>query len=231
MANRIILNNLEKSEYRRQEAFNSLRNNLKFCGADLKTFMLTSCGANDGKSTISFELARSMAESGKNVILVDADMRKSVMIKRYGMQSETKNPRGPSHYLSNQTPIEDIISETNIPGMDMILSGPASPNPTELLEGQLFEKMMEYLKERYDAVIVDTPPLGVVIDAAVMAPKCDGTILVIESEVTSYNMAIEVKKQLEMTGCRILGTVLNKVNVEKSGYYYYSYYKYYGYYK
>lgn len=81
--NKIVFNELEQLEYGRREAMNSLRTNLQFCGADLKVIMLTSCGPNEGKSTTCFELARSMAESGKKVILIDADLRKSVMISRY----------------------------------------------------------------------------------------------------------------------------------------------------
>ena len=229
MANRIIINNLESNEYRRREALNSLRNNLQFCGADLKSFIFTSCGSNEGKSTLSFELARSMTESGKSVVLVDADMRKSVMIKRYQMQSAEKKIRGLTHYLSGQAELEEIVCETNVDNLSLVLTGPISPDPTKLLEGKAFDELLEYLEERFDAVIIDTPPLGMVIDAAIMAPKCDGTILVIESGNTSYRIALDVKKQLEMSGARILGTVLNKVPVEKNGYY--NYYNYYSYYK
>ena len=232
MINKIIINNLEENEYRRREALNSLRNNLQFCGADLKTFLLTSCGSNEGKSTLSFELAKSMADSGKKVCLVDADMRKSVMVKRYQMQSANKVIKGLTHYLSKQVEMEDIIYETNVERFDIILTGPLSPNPTELLEGPAFEVLLAHLKENYDAVIIDSPPLGMVIDAAIMAPKCDGTIFVIESGNTSYRIAQDVKKQLEMSGARILGTVLNKIPVDKNGYYnYYNYYSYYSYYK
>lgn len=231
MANKIILNNLDDVEYRRREAFNSLRNNLQFCGADLKAFLLTSCGANEGKSTVSFELARSMADSGKKVLLIDADLRKSVIVKRYHIQTTAKQLKGLSHFLSKQAAVPEIICETNVDGMDIILTGPISPNPTELLEGDTFDILLKYAKERYDAVIIDSPPLGMVIDAAVIAPKCDGTLLVIESAETSYHIAVDVKKQLEMAGARILGTVLNKVPVDKNGYYNYGYYKYYGEYK
>ena len=110
--------------------------------------------------------------------------------------------------------------------MDIIVTGPLSPNPTELLNGELFTDMIASLRNRYDAVIIDAPPLGNVIDAAVIAPKCDGVVLVVEADQTSRRLAMDVKKQIEMTGSRILGVVLNKVKVEKS-----KYYKYYGEYK
>ncbi|MCB6992243.1 CpsD/CapB family tyrosine-protein kinase [bacterium 210820-DFI.6.37] len=226
MANTIIFNNLEEPDYGRREAFNSLRTNLQFSGADLKTILFTSCCPNEGKSTVTFELARSIAENGKKVVLVDADLRKSVMLGRYKAQAIQKRVAGLSHYLSKQAKINDILCETSIPGMHVILTGPLSPNPTELLNGPLFQELLELLRVSYDMVIIDSPPLGSVIDAAVIAPYCDGAVLVIESNATSHRLAVNVKKQLEMADCKILGAVLNKVKIEKS-----KYYKYYGEYK
>ena len=226
MENKIILNNLEELDYGGREAYNSLRTNLQFCGADLKVFLFTSCSPGEGKSTVSFELARSMAENGKKVIFIDADLRKSVTLSRYKAQSSNKGIRGLSHYLSKQADLEEIICETNINGLSMILTGPLSPNPTELLNGVLFSLLIKYLKLEYDAVLIDSPPLGSVIDAAVIAPQCDGTILIVESNITSHRAATDVKKQLELTGCRILGVVLNKIEPENR-----KYYKYYGEYK
>ena len=167
-----------------------------------------------------------MAENGKKVIFIDADLRKSVTLSRYKAQSSNKGIRGLSHYLSKQADLEEIICETNINGLSMILTGPLSPNPTELLNGELFTLLIKYLRLEYDAVIIDSPPLGSVIDAAVVAPRCDGTILVVESNITSHRIATDVKKQLEVTGCRILGVVLNKIEPENR-----KYYKYYGEYK
>lgn len=223
---KIIFNELEDLDYGRREAFNSLRTNLQFSGADIKTILITSCNPNEGKSTTSFELARSMTETGKRVIYVDADLRKSVTINRYKATREKGPIGGLSHYLSKQASMNDIVCKTNIPGMDIIVTGPLSPNPTELLNGDLFTELIEELRGKYDAVIIDAPPLGSVIDAAVIAPRCDGVVLVVEANGTNRRLAMEVKKQIEMTGCRILGVVLNKVKIERS-----KYYKYYGEYK
>ena len=222
--NKIVFNELEQLEYGRREAMNSLRTNLQFCGAALKVLMLTSCGPNEGKSTTCFELARSMAESGKKVILIDADLRKSVMISRYKIKRSSTPIGGLSHFLSKQAQLNDIICSTNIHGMDVIMTGPLSPNPTELLGGELFEELLRVLRANYDVVIIDAPPLGSVIDAAVIAPKTDGVVLVIEQNATSSRVAVDVKKQLEMTGCKLLGVVLNKVKIDRSKYYY----RYYG---
>jgi len=227
MMNKIVFKELEELEYGRREAMNSLRTNLQFCGADIKVILFTSCGPNEGKSTTSFDLARSMAESGKNVILIDADLRKSVMISRYKVQRSGTPIGGLSHYLSKQAQLNDIICATNIPGMHIIMTGPLSPNPTELLNGVLFEDLLNVLRANYDAVIIDAPPLGSVIDAAVIAPKADGVVLVVEANATSSRIAADVKKQLEMADCKLLGVVLNKVKIDRSKYYY----RYYGEYK
>lgn len=223
MANKIIFENMEKQDYARREAFNSLRTNLQFCGVDNKVIMFTSCTPNEGKSTVTVELARSLSEDGKKVVLIDADLRKSVLVGRYRIQSEEKL-YGLSHLLSGQKKMEEVINETDIKGFDMIVAGPIAPNPTELLGKDRFSRLLSSLKEQYDVILVDCPPLGWVIDAAVIAPNCDGAVIVVESNAISYRYLQEVKKQLAVTGVPILGAVLNKVKVQSGGYYnrYYS---------
>ena len=103
--------------------------------------------------------------------------------------------------------------------MDIIFSGTVSPNPSELLEDSLFTELLEALKQRYDYVLVDSPPIGSVIDAAIIAKQCDGAVFVVESETTSHKFAKRALTQLEKTGCRILGAVLNKVDYKKEKYY------------
>lgn len=217
--NVIHLNGIDKLDYSRREAFNSLRTNIQFSGADIQTILFTSSAPGEGKSVTSFELTRSMAENGKQVILVDADLRKSVMINRYKIRRGKTPVKGLSHYLSGQAALKDIICATNVSNMDLIMTGPLSPNPTELFNSRRFDDLLAVLRDTYEMVVIDAPPLGLVIDAAVIAPKCDGVILVIEAESTSRRLAANVKKQLEMSGCKILGAVLNKVKMEKSGYY------------
>ncbi|MFR7986070.1 MAG: CpsD/CapB family tyrosine-protein kinase [Clostridia bacterium] len=229
MENKIIFNNLEDMSHQRQEAFNTLRTNLQFCGADLKVLLFTSCSPGEGKSSIVMDLARAMAENGKRVVLVDADLRRSVMLSRYKAQAVNKKVGGLSHYLSKQAKIEEILYTTNIPGMDVILTGHLSPNPTGLLDSTLFVELVANLRERYDMVLIDSPPIGSVVDAVIMAPHCDGVVLVIESGATSNRAAVSAKKQLEMANCRILGAVLNKMSQDRSQYY--SGYKLYGEYK
>lgn len=239
----ILFENLEELSYGKKEAFNSLRTNLGFCGDDIKVVLFTSCTPDEGKSTVVLELARSLADNGKRVLMIDADLRKSVLVGRYHAKKEGKSTgkkeggiEGLTHYLAGKTSMDNIICTTNVENMDVIFAGHVTPNPTELLDNLYFEKLMTYARENYDMVLVDCPPLGSVIDAAIVAPKCDGAIIVIEAKKCSYHFIRDIKKQLEVTGIRIIGTVLNKVQVEKGGYYnryykgYYSgyYSKYYG---
>ena len=218
----------DKSEdYRIKEAFKTLRTNIEFSGADLKVIAVTSCTPNEGKSSVAMELAKAFAEAGKRTLLIDADMRKSVLVGRY----KTGAVRlGLTHILVGREKLSDVICKTNFPKLYMIFAGPVPPNPSELLGGENFESLINKAKQLFDYVIVDTPPLGSVIDAAVAAKKCDGTILVIENNAISYKFAQNVKAQLDKTESRILGVVLNKVDTSTKSYGHYGTYyaKYYG---
>ena len=225
---KVNLNNIEKLDFRSRESYKTLRTNLEFAGRSRKVFAVTSCTPNEGKTSVSFQLALSMAESGKRTVFVDADLRKSVFRSMYRVSAARY---GLSHYLSGQASIGDVLYETNVPDFYAVFSGPVPPNPSELLGGEAFGLLLEYLRREYDCVVVDTPPLGSVIDGAVIAKQCDGAVMVIESGAVSYKFAQSVKDQLDKAGCSVLGVVLNKVNLNGSGYYgnYGRYYgKYYG---
>ena len=159
-------------------------------------------------------------------LYIDADIRKSVTVVRYGVDVETK---GLAHYLSGQAKLEQVIYETNIDNLSVIFTGQTAPNPSELLGNDRFKKMLEQEREEFDYIIIDCPPLGSVIDAAIVAKECDGAIIVIETDNVSYKIVQRVKKQLDQSGCRILGAVLNKVEMGGKGYYGKGYYgNYYG---
>ncbi|MBS4829876.1 MAG: CpsD/CapB family tyrosine-protein kinase [Firmicutes bacterium] len=224
----VAIRTIEQLDFRTKEAYKTLRTNLSFAGKDVKVISLTSCTPNEGKSSVSFQLCMSLAESGKKTILVDADMRRSVLRSRY---KANKGKFGLSHYLSGQAEYDDVCCRTNVENFDMIFAGPVPPNPSELLSGDSFKSLLELLRWKYDYVIVDTPPLGSVIDGAVAAACCDGAVIVIESGAVSYKLVQNIKDQLDKVNCRVLGCVLNKVNLKKSGHYskYYDrYYSYYG---
>jgi capsular exopolysaccharide synthesis family protein len=223
---KINFEKMEKLDFKSNEAYKTLRTNISFSGDDIRVIALTSSLPNEGKSAVSFNLAHSLAEDGKKVLYIDADIRKSVTVVRYGVDIETK---GLAHYLSGQAKLEDVIYETNIDNMSIIFTGQTAPNPSELLGNDRFKKMLELEREAFDYVIIDCPPLGSVIDAAIVAKECDGAIIVIETDNASYKIVQRVKKQLDQSGCRILGAVLNKVEMGGKGYYGKGYYgNYYG---
>lgn len=214
----------KNNDYRIREAFKTLRSNIEFCGGDVKVIAVTSCTPNEGKSSVAMEMARAFAEAGSKTMLIDADMRKSVLVGRYKTGAVRK---GLTHCLIGKANYLEVMCETNVPNLYVTFSGPVPPNPSELLGGEKFCSILNVLRSSFDYVIVDTPPLGSVIDAAVAAKSCDGTVLVIESNAISYCFAQKVKEQLDKTGSRILGVVLNKVDMNGKGYYGH-YGKYYG---
>lgn len=214
----------QELDYKSKEAYKTLRTNVEFSGDNIKVVAVTSCTPNEGKSSIAYELACSFAQNGKKVLLIDADLRKSVLIRKH---FKGKVRYGLVHYLVGKYRFDDVCCETNIKNLYMAFAGPVPPNPSELLGNQRFKTMLEEAKEEYDMVIVDTPPLGSVIDSAIVAKQCDGVMLVIANGEISYRFAQKVKEQLEKSECRILGCILNKVNMSKGGKYGY-YGKYYG---
>lgn len=212
-------------DFRGYEAYNTLRTNIQFCGKDVKTICVTSCIPGEGKSTVSIRLAASMAESGKKVLFIDGDLRKSTMIRRLKVNQSVV---GLSQYLSGMNTEDEIIYNTNIQGLDLIFTGPIPPNPSDLLSSKYFKLLLEGKKEAYDYIIIDTPPLGLVIDSANVAESCDGAVIVIQADVNSYKFVQKIMKQLEKSNCRVLGAVLNKVEVRHQRYYGLTYKKYYG---
>lgn len=212
----IIINKTDSMDFYGKEAYKTLRTNIRFSGEDIKVVAVTSCIPNEGKSSITMNLAISLAEAGKTVLFVDADMRKSVLTGRY----KIKNAKwGLSHYLSGQCAMEEAVSVTNIERLYMVVAGPVPPNPSELLENKRFKHFIGEMRKSYEYVIIDCPPLGSVVDALIIGRIVDGVALVIASETISYKFVQKIKKQLEVADCRILGVILNKVNLRNRGYY------------
>ena len=223
---KITLEKTQQVNYLYSEAIKTLRTNIQFCGSGIQVVMFTSSLPNEGKSETTLSLAESLGSIGKRTLLIDADMRKSVFAARYGIKGKIN---GLSQYLCGQKTREEVIYATNIENVDFILAGPYSPNPAELLEDPLFKELIEAARKDYDYVVIDTPPMGNLIDGAIIASQCDGAALVVEAGAISYRLAQKVKSQLERSGCRILGAVLSKVGGSENGRYYDTYYKkYYG---
>ena len=211
---------IKNNSYFTREAYKTLRTNISFCGNDNKVICITSCEKNEGKSTISVELSKNLCEINKRVLLIDADLRKSILLSKNTNES---NISGLSQYLAGHLPLEDVICSTQIENFDIIFSGQYPPNPSELLNNKRFEELINYAKQHYDYVIIDTPPLGLVIDAAIVASKCDSAIIVIAKNQVKFSRAKSVMEQLEKSGCKIMGAIINDVNSQKNkkmnGYY------------
>ena len=211
--------------YERTEQINTLRSNVQFAGSDKRVILFTSCIQGEGKSTISLEFATSLVALGKNVLYIDADLRASVFV---GKITGAKPSIGLSHVLSGQNPIQDAEYATNIPGLFVIAAGPTPPNPTELFSSSYFTNMINTLRNVYDYIIIDSAPLGMVVDAAIIAKNSDGVILIVESGLIKKKFAQKVTSHLVNTGCPIVGVVLTKMKSSSASRYYSKYYgKYY----
>ncbi len=223
--NTVNLINLIPDRYEVREAFKTFRTNVLFCGADIKTIAITSSIQSEGKSLVSLELAKSLSDMGKKVLLIDTDLRRSTFASKHA--SET-GMLGLSHYLAGHANEDEVVYQTQFDSLFIVFSGPFPPNPVELLAGKRFSDLLEYYRGIFDYIIIDTPPIGLVIDAAVIATKCDGVILNIASNRVDSKTVNGAVDQLERSGCHILGTVLNMTDVS-GGTYYKKYYKrYYG---
>ncbi|MDO4622425.1 MAG: CpsD/CapB family tyrosine-protein kinase [Eubacteriales bacterium] len=215
-----------ENDFFTQEAYKVLRTNLQFCGQDIKVIALTSCNENEGKTTVSLGLGKCLAELDKKVLVIDGDMRKSVIV---GRNTDSQKVVGLSELLSGQESINDCIYKTQYPNLHLLFAGKYPPNPTELLNGRTFSVLIEALRKHYDYILIDTPPLGQVIDAAVIATQCDGSVLVIGSSRIHRTQAMDVVEQLKKSGSKVLGVIRNNAKKGGRGYYRYGYGKKYGY--
>ena len=216
-----IVFKLPEYTYAMNEEIKTLRTNIQFAGTDKQVILVTSCLQGEGKSGTSFKIARSLAELKKKVLLIDADLRASVMT---GNIDGHKPKYGLTHFLSGQASFSDIMYGTNVRGLYTCVAGPVPPNPTELLAGALFSEMLDSMRKTFDYIIIDSAPLGMVVDAAILARECDASVIVIESGAIKYKFLQKVKNQLEETGCPILGVVLTKVPHSGNKKYYSKYY-------
>ncbi|HFI0394741.1 TPA: tyrosine-protein kinase [Streptococcus suis] len=198
-----------------EEYFNAIRTNIQLSGSDIKVVGITSVQSNEGKSTTAASLAIAYARSGYKTVLVDADIRNSVMS---GFFKPTSKITGLTDYLAGTTDLSQGLCDTDIPNLTVIESGKISPNPTALLQSKNFENLVATLRRYYDYVIVDCPPLGMVIDAAIIAQRCDAMAVVVESGNIKRSAVKKVKEQLEQTGTPFLGVILNKYDVTTEKY-------------
>ena len=205
------LNSVKKAE----EYYNALRTNIQLSGDGLKVIALSSVRPGEGKSTTSTNIAWAFARAGYKTLLVDADIRNSVMS---GVFKSREKITGLTDFLAGTADLSNGLCDTNIENLFVIQAGPVSPNPTALLQSENFATMIDTLRKYFDYVIVDTAPIGMVIDATIITQKCDASILVTASGETKRRDVLKAKEQLEQTGIPCLGVVLNKFNTEVEKY-------------
>lgn len=231
----VALKNLPEMSYAGNEAINTLCTNLTFSGEHMKKIMLTSCHASEGKSFLSLNITRTLAKLDKRVVLVDCDLRKSVVARKYLAYAGDNSLKGLTHYLAGMVSIEDIVYEVvDVPNLYIIPCGRNVSNSLPLVSSPKLGELLDALAEQMDYVIVDAPPVGMLIDAAKIATNCDGTLLVVNYNTVRKQELIDAQEQLEQSGCPILGTVINQADFGDylSRKYYYSryYYSHYNYY-
>lgn len=209
---------INKQEQLMDEQIKILRTNLTF-NVDKKEntiYMVTSSKQGEGKTFISKHLAQSLVDLDYKVLIIDTDMRRPKIHKRFGFS----NNYGLSNVISNQIAFKDALIHDNETNLDILTSGTIPPNPSELLNSKNFVNILAYIKDIYDYIILDTPPILPVTDALVIGKLVDKTILVINSKSTTKDTAIEAKERLDNLNIPIFGVVLNKVNKSKSNGYY-----------
>jgi capsular exopolysaccharide synthesis family protein len=205
------------------EAFRAVRTNVVFSSADEgpRSVLVTSTGPGEGKTMVAANLSVSLAQAGQRVLLIDADMRKPKMEEAFGVPQEP----GLSNLLVGNCKASEAIRKGPVSGLWLLPAGRTPPNPAELLGSQRFKDFLTSLKDHFDWVLVDSPPVLAVVDAAVVAHRTTGVVFVVGSEMTSRHAAKTALDQLENAKAKFVGAVLNRVQIEKNAYYYSHYYR------
>ncbi len=230
--NQLEIGSLPKLDYANNEALNTLATNLSYCGPNIRVIGVTSRFASEGKSYISVNLLRTNASLLKRVLLIDMDLRRSSIAARYHLHFQNENPMGVAHYLAGMCEIDDIIYQTNIERAYFAPVGRELNSSLQLLNSPRMQELMDVARANFDLVPVDTPPAGVIVDALEIARHCDGEIIVVSYNRGSCNEVNEIKHNIERTGCKVLGVVLNNVELRSfsNRRYYYRSERYYSYY-
>lgn len=215
MTNRIkedrkyILNS--KSGFFLREAYKTLRTNVNFALTDAegcKVIVVTSAMQSEGKSLTALNLAISLGQTDSKVLIIDCDLRRPKLSRLLNITA----PSGLSNLLMDSSRMDVTISAHETHGIDLLLSGDIPPNPSELLASVRMQKLLEALRERYDYIIIDSPPVDMVIDAVVLAPQCDGVLFVVKADQSERGAVIHAVEQLEYAKAKLLGFVFNGVS-------------------
>ncbi|HGK3713996.1 TPA: capsular polysaccharide biosynthesis protein Cps4D [Streptococcus pneumoniae] len=208
-----------------EEYYNALCTNIQLSGDKLKVISVTSVSPGEGKTTTSVNIAWSFARAGYKTLLIDGDTRNSVIS---GFFKSREKITGLTEFLSGTADLSHGLCDTNIENLFVVQSGSVSPNPTALLQSKNFNDMIETLRKYFDYIIVDTAPIGIVIDAAIITQKCDASILVTAAGEANKRDVQKAKQQLKQTGKLFLGVVLNKLDISVDKYGVYGFYGNYG---
>ena len=202
----------QNSPFAVKEAYNAIRTNLLFTqqGEKCPIFVVTSPTANNGKTINSINLAVSFAQMGKRTLLIDADMRNPTIHRMFSIS--VKN--GLSEILAGLT--DNIsVSKTDVENLSVLTAGKIPPNPAELLSSARMDKLLEFVKEHYDCVFIDTPPINLVTDSTIFAQKVTGYIVIVKTDTTNTHDVKTTVTNIEQIDGNILGFILNDVNSEK----------------
>ena len=204
------------------EQYRIIRTNIMFSNvdSDIQSVLFTSEMPGAGKSTTAANVAAAFAQAGKRTVLVDADLRRPTSHYTF----ELSNQSGLTTGIVNQLPLEEIIKHTSVENLDLVTSGPVPPNPSELLSSVKMAQLLRELKSHYDMILVDSPPVLAVTDAQILSKHTDGTVIVTDVKNNNVHRLKEAKQLLEKTDAKILGVVLNNVNVKKESKNNYHYY-------
>lgn len=232
--NQMKISRFPKLDYACNEAINTLCTNLFYCGDDIRTVLFTSRYEQEGKSSIAMNVMRTLASFGKRVVLVDADLRCSSLARRYRFSYTQQEAFGLAQYLAGMCPLEEVVYETNLPNACILPAGREVLSSLRLLASPRYGEMIETLREHFDVILVDSPPAGVIVDAVEIAKYCDGAIIVVAYNTGRKQEVGEVASSIAKTGCKVLGAVMNGVDLDsfRNRKYYYrserysSYYRY-----
>ncbi len=232
--NKLEITSFPALDYAANEALNTLCTNLSYCGDNIQVVMFTSRYEQEGKSAITMNVMRSLASFGKRVVLVDSDLRCSILARRYRFAYETEKPMGLAQYLAGMCSLDDILYETDLPNAYVIPAGREVLNSMQLLTSPRYASMITALREMADMILIDTPPVGVIVDALELSKHSDGVVIIVEYNKGRKQEIGEIVDNLTSAGSKVLGAVMNGVDLDsfRNRRYYYrserysSYYRY-----
>jgi capsular exopolysaccharide synthesis family protein len=216
-----LLNNGVPANF--EEAFRTVRTNILFSFADdgPRSFVITSTSPGEGKTLVASNLAIGFAQTGQRILLIDADLRRARVHEIFNRPQEP----GLSNLLVGDARPTETIGKSIVPGLWVLPAGRVPPNPVELLGSPRFKAFLKSLSEQFDAVVIDSPPVMAVSDAAVLAHLASAVVFVVQADRVNRDTAYKAVEQLQRSRAHLVGAILNRVDLQRNGYYYSQYYR------